>query len=397
MTLLQRVVVRKFSITLPKPVGGLLKTPVPSPAIYPHTNIKPPKDFDASRFRQWVVFQNSSKPRILVMSFNLLCQHYVWKKVYECMDQKYLDWAHYRFPLINETIAQFKCDIMCFQELECLVYTNSWAKHFPVPNYRLFYKRKPNPAYWGNKPSEFMDGVGIFVNEKRFDFLDYREINFSHYVSENSDRFDMTDDLKSRLVPRNTVAVMLKLKDKQTGAVVYVSNTHLYWLPKFNDVKLLQTKILLNALDRFIKETSTEPDPHVIMCGDFNSTPDLMVYNLLDKGAVDISTSSEFQGIDYGDHLDGEALKNHKVTSPFHLAPAYGALLDTSTDEKLDFTTYTKDYTAILDHIWYSSSRFQVSRVLGKVEQNYSLVAQGFPDKQFPSDHIPLVSDLVYV
>lgn len=388
-----RTLIREFHISHRNLTGKFVKTPLPSPAIYPHTNVRPPPDFDACKFREWINFSSSGKLPILVMSFNLLSQHYVWKKVYECMDQKYLDWAHYRFPLINETIAQFKCDIMCFQELECSVYVNSWAQHFPVENYRLFYVRKPNPAYWGNKPSEYMDGVGIFINKDRFDVLEYQEVNFSLYIQKHRDKFDVTEDFRNRLAPRNTVAVILKLKDKKTQETVYVANTHLYWLPKFNDVKLLQTKILLNQLRKFIGD---EKDPNVILCGDLNSTPDLLVYTLLDHGSVDIGTAEEFHGIDYGSQLDGEMIANHRLSSPFHLSPAYGALLDAENREKLDYTTHTKDYTAILDHIWFSSSRFSVSKVLGKVQDEYTQGTQGFPDKQFPSDHIPLVSELVY-
>lgn len=399
MTLPIRFLARMLSSCMLRlvPYSSLPKSPIPSPPIYPHTKAKPPPDFDATRFRQWIQFPTSDNPRVLVMSFNLLSQHYVWKQVFGYLDQEYLDWAHYRFPLINETIAQFKCDIMCFQELEYRVYSNSWTHHFPLANYKLFYMRKPNPGYWGNKPSEFMDGVGIFVNTDRFEVLNHGEINFGHYISENADKFDMTEDLATRIVPRNTVAVMLKLKDKETGKIVYVTNTHLYWLPKFNDVKLIQTKILLNALERFMDKTDVGEDPYVIMCGDFNSTPDLLVYKLLDTGKVDIHTSKEFRGFNYGKQLDGELLTNDTVASQFHLSPAYGPLLRANYNDKLDFTSYTKSLTAVLDHIWYSSSRFTVSKVLGKVERNYSEHALGFPDKQFPSDHIPLVSELVYV
>lgn len=400
MILPKKLLIRTMTSWMPRlaPYPEFTNSPVSSPSIYPHKSAKPPPDFDAARFRQWIQLSSSTNPRILVMSFNLLSQHYVWKQVFGYLDQEYLDWAHYRFPLINETISQFKCDIMCFQELEYLVYSNSWTHDFPLSGYALFYVKKPNPAYWGNKPSEYMDGVGIFVNTKRFDVLDHGEINFGQYVSENTDRFDMTNDLATRIVPRNTVAVMLKLKDKQTNKIVYVTNTHLYWLPKFNDVKVIQTKILLNALERFIhKDLASGEDPCVIMCGDYNSTPDLLVYRLLDTGKVDIHNSNEFRGFNYGKHLDGELLAGQPVTSPFRLSPAYGPLLCANYNDKLDFTSYTKSLTAVLDHIWYSSSSFEVSKVLGKVERTYCEGEPGFPNQQFPSDHIPLVSELVYV
>lgn len=340
----------------------------------------------------------AEKPRIAVMSFNLLSQHYVWKQVFGYLDQAYLDWAHYRFPLINETICQLPCDIMCFQELECLVYQNFWANNFPLKNYQLVYMRKPNPEYWGNKPTEFMDGVGVFINTDRFDILGHREINFGKYVSENPGRFDITNDVSTRLIPRNTVALLVQLHDKLTGKTVYVSNTHLYWLPKFNDVKVIQTKILLNELQRYIKETSSQSDetPHIIMCGDFNSTPDLLVFKLLDNEQISIGSTREFSSHNYGVRIDGEVIHNNVVTNPFHLTPTYGPLLEGNFRDRLDFTSYTKSLTAVLDHIWVSTSQFEVCKVLGKVDNNYSELAAGFPDKQFPSDHIPLVSEISY-
>ncbi|EEQ37184.1 Endonuclease/Exonuclease/phosphatase family protein [Clavispora lusitaniae] len=376
-------------------LSGVSITPEPTPSIYPHSHIKPPPNFDATKFRQWIELSpKNGNPSISIMTFNLLSQHYVWKKVFGDLDQNYLDWTHYRFPLINQTISQFQCDIMCFQELECSVYENSWKSNFPLKNYSSVYMRKPNPKYWGTKPSEFMDGVGVFVNSERFDVVDYYPINYGNYVSEHPDRFDLTDDVVSRVIPRNTVALILKLWDKQAEKTVYVTNTHLYWSPKFNDVKLIQTKILLNELARLIGE---EENPCIIMCGDYNSTPNSLVFKLLKDGKVKVDTAEEFADFDYGHKIDGEPLDNEFVKSPFDLTPAYGPLLKDGSPHKLDFTSYSKNLTEVLDHIWFSSATFEANRVLGKVEGDYSAQASGFPDRQFPSDHIPLVSEISYI
>lgn len=370
----------------------------PSPTIYPHTRAKPPANFDATKFRQWidVSHDKEKKNEFSVMTFNLLSRHYVWRKVFGDLVQDYLDWPHYRFPLINATIAQFNCDIMCFQELEALVYENQWKHNFPLKDYHLLYVRKPKPKYWGSKPTEFMDGVGVFVNSNRFDLLDHVLINYGLYVSEHPNRFDFTEDVKTRVFPRNTVGLILKLWDKKARNLVYVANTHLYWLPKFNDVKLFQTKILLNELARFTRK-DREPNPCVIICGDFNSTPQLLVYELLKEGEIVIDGTEEFEGLDYGNKFDGELLDSHLVRSPFNLTAAYGSLLDKELINKLDFTSYSKDFVAVLDHIWFSSANLQVNRVLGKVEQTYCANSAGFPDSQFPSDHIPLVSEISYL
>lgn len=366
-----------------------------SPAMYPHTKAKPPKDFSATKFRQWITYHDELPSSISVMSYNLLSQHYVWKQVFGSLDKRFLDWSHYRFPLINEVIRQLPCDIMCFQELECSVYKKDWQENFPLSNYDSVYAQKPNPAYWGSKPSEYMDGVGVFVNKDRFKLISHRGINFGKYVAANADRFDWTLDVESRLVPRNTVAVLLHLHDKITNENVFVANTHLYWLPLYNDVKVLQTKILLNALHRFIDSTRAK-NPRIVMCGDFNSTPDSLVFRLLSQGKVDIAASPEFSKFEYGSQVDGESIADKIITNPLSLAPAYGPLLGEDTTNKLDFTSYTKRFPLVLDHIWCSSNDLKVEKLLGKVDSDYCERVAGFPDNYFPSDHIPLISKFSY-
>ena len=55
-----------------------------------------------------------------------------------------------------------------------------------------------------------------------------------------------------------------------------VSNCHLHWDPEFCDVKLLQTMIMSNSIQR-IKLNHTDPNtgaaPSIVLCGDFNSLP----------------------------------------------------------------------------------------------------------------------------
>lgn len=367
----------------------------PVPSIYPHTEVHPPKDYDALAYRHWIKLRDLGPEAFSVMSFNLLSQHYVWKQVFEYLDPRYLDWPHYRFPLINRTIQQLRCDIMCFQELECLVYQNHWQDLFPLDNYQLVYLRKPQPGYWGTKPPEFMDGVGIFFNKDRFELVESRNVHFGSYVSTHSDRFELTEDVTSRLIPRNTVALLMLLYDKLRKKHLFVTNTHLYWLPEFNDVKVMQTKLLLNALARFTADSGLENTP-VLMCGDFNSTPTSSVYKLLSRGKVNLDSALEFQDRWYGALIDGQKM-GLLLENPFALAPAYGPLLDNSLSENLDFTSYTRSLTAVLDHIWFSRDQLAATKVLGKVEKSYSVRAPGFPDRQFPSDHICLVSEIDFV
>lgn len=361
-----------------------------------------PKNHDATKYRDWVHLNKPSSDSndiVSVMSYNILCRHYVWQPVFGYLKQEYLNWSSYRFPLINKIILQLECDIMCFQEMEYLVYDSFWSRDFPTSKYHSFYVKKPKPIYWGDMPDEFMDGVAIFVNSERFDVLDHLHINFGEYIRQHLSRFDITDHTFERVIPRNTVALVVKLYDKLSRRVVYVTNTHLYWSPEFNDVKIIQTKILLNILQEFIDPKDTK-DPCIIMCGDYNSSPTSKVFQLLDSGLINTADCKEFSVYKYGKKLNSEIIHDGIIRNPFRLSCAYETLLHSlGTDKKLQFTSFTKSLEDVVDHIWYTGSHFKITKLLGKVSHTYYSQEDvlGFPDRNFPSDHIPLVTELSYI
>lgn len=339
---------------------------------------------------------NRSEDCFTIMTYNLLSQHYIWNQVYGYLDQNFLSWSDYRFPLINKTISQFQCDIMCFQEMECSVYNSYWSVGFPSPNYSSFYMKKLLPKYWADRPNEHIDGVGIFINTNRFTVLDKTMVNIGEYVKNRPQQYTMTNDMVTRLVSRNTVAIVLKLYDFISHRYVYVATTHLYWSPQFNDVKVLQTKILLNILEEFIDV----PDPHIILMGDLNSNYQSTVFKLLDSDGADyhsinLSDYPEFDGLDYGRGNSLVTETNH-IHNQFHLYNIFEEML---REKKMSFTSFTRSLTDVLDHMFINKDKFKIMRVLSGVDTNYCLDEKvlGFPNKQFPSDHIPLVAELCYI
>lgn len=343
--------------------------------------------YDATKYRHWINVAEpceDTKESIRVMSFNLLSQHYVWDEVFRDFDPKYMAWDTHRFPLINQTIAQLQCDIMCFQEMEYDVYLKYWEHN--LTDYTSVFVKKSLPLYWGEKPSAHIDGVSIFVNKNRFEILASEQINFGNYIIEHKNEFEITDDLVKRVVPRNTVAVIVKLRDKLTNKIVYVANTHLYWSPRFNDVKLIQAKILLNILRRFTDQT---PNPHVIMAGDFNSNNKSWTVQLLGSPQMTVPSDLHYN---YGQNnqLVGH---NNTIINPLDLQNTHETLLESS---KLTFTSYTKALTDVLDHIFVSKNLLKTTKILSQVNEEYCSTAHGFPNEQFPSDHIPLVVQLEY-
>ncbi|KAI3402690.1 hypothetical protein KGF56_004571 [Candida oxycetoniae] len=325
-----------------------------------------------------------------VMSYNLLSRHYIWKHVYSKLPKDHLDWDKHRFPLINKTIRHLKCDIMCFQEMEYSIYKSFWSRDFPSSDYQSFYVQKSSLNQGFRHLDDGLDGVGIFVNTRRFEVLGERRINFGQIVMENKEKYNLTTDLMKRLVPRNTVALALRLYDKQAKRVVFVANTHLYWSPKFNDVKVLQTKLLLNELESFI---NGEEDTCVILLGDLNSNPQSDVYKLLRGNKIDTLSSREFLGRQYGKN-NALISQEGEITNPFNFLSVYEPFIKSN---HLHFTSFSPTYCGVIDHILVSNE-MKIHKVLGEVDQNYfkSLKMKGFPNSQFPSDHIPIAAEISY-
>merc|ERR1712238_505661 len=87
------------------------------------------------------------------------------------------------------------------------------------------------------------------------------------------------------------------LTPAHSGMQICIANTHLYSNKEHPDVKLWQTWQLLQELESFVLSRSPQPANHpsdisnqlslpLIICGDFNSTPDTAVYDLLSRRAV---------------------------------------------------------------------------------------------------------------
>jgi hypothetical protein len=70
--------------------------------------------------------------------------------------------------------------------------------------------------------------------------------------------------------------------------LLVVANTHLYWRPTYEDVKLLQAYMLAQALQTFCrrKQFTKGLSASLVFCGDFNSLPATVVYDYLTRGSI---------------------------------------------------------------------------------------------------------------
>ena len=338
---------------------------------------------------------------VTVSSYNILSRHYLWESLYNYLPQNFTNWNNRLNRLDKNFIDLSKIsDIMCFQEMEYQVYQNHWKNLFNKIGYSSIFNKKPKPAYW-KKSSNMMDGVSIAYNKEKFDLINFEQVNFANNFKHSS-IIEQTLDTETRLNIRNTVALIAVLKHKLTNEVIFISNTHLYWSPKHDDVKLMQSYLLTNLIKntvlRYYNITETELNeriknkngPNIIMTGDFNSNPNSMVYKFLSNGSINKNLEPSFNQ-DYGSNING-ILKNNLGTFKSPYKDLYNEKIFTKT-------TYTPKYKDVIDYIWFAddNKNFKFTKVLADIDENYLKDFKGFPNSEFPSDHLPILSQFEFI
>jgi len=177
---------------------------------------------------------------------------------------------------------------------------------------------------------------------------------------------------KSLRYMTNNVGLILLLEylgnEGNKSQKFWISNVHIFWNPKFEDVKLMQTYYLLLTLQK-LRENNPYP---VILLGDFNSTPDSNVFEYLSKGSIPKKRTPTFlyQYFNFYHSL--------KLSSAY--SPIYSP-----------YTNFTPSFTGCLDYIWYDTFCFDLIGIVGPLEDNSLL-----PNINEPSDHCYIMSRLAF-
>jgi len=237
-----------------------------------------------------------------------------------------------------------------------------------------------------NSSHESLTGSALY----RYTLVEKHLVEFGQIAMQRQD-FKKTEDMFNRVLGKGDIAVVCMFETKDTGTRFIIANVHIHWDPQFRDVKLVQTALMVDEIDkianRFAKypprppAAGEKPAPvysdgykiPLIIGGDFNSTPDSGVYEYLSTGSIP-PNHPDFMAHTYGRYTS-EGMK-HRLG----LKSAYSFLPTAPT------TNHTPGFQGVIDYIWFSTQNLTVNAVFGEVDTQYLEKVIGFPNAHFPSE-----------
>ncbi|XP_072845711.2 2',5'-phosphodiesterase 12 [Pogona vitticeps] len=279
----------------------------------------------------------------------------------------------YRQNLLKKELAGYNADIICLQEVDKSVFTDSLGPALDAFGLEGLFKLKEKQH----------EGLATFYRRDKFRLLSQHDIALNQALLEDPLHEDLRGKLAShpqvqeKVLQRSSVLQVSVLQSaSDPSRKICVANTHLYWHPKGPNIRLIQTAISLAHIRHVVHDMY--PDAPLIFCGDFNSTPSTGMYSFISNGSI---------AEDHEDWVsDGEeSCCSMSLTHPFKLKSACG---------EPAYTNYVGGFHGCLDYIFIDANALEVEQVIPLPSHEEVTTHQALPSVSHPSDHIALICDL---
>jgi len=332
-----------------------------------------------------------------VMNWNVLADLYTNEHQYPYCEKWALSWT-WRKHLIVKELKSMTADIITLQEVQKDAFEEWFKPELAEAGYEgAFQSKRREPVF--HKGKYTVEGCATFFKTTRFRRVDKHTFDYDK-ISANTRRAGQVDG--DRGLPRwkgdsaGNIALVMVLEDLTLQATqdwqakgaggghkLCVVNTHILADTEATDVKLWQVHLMLQSL-----ESTQLKDMPLLVCGDFNSTPDSAVYEYLCQGLV------------RREHSDLVKLKSDpcglvdmvEAGHSLRLATAY----ESCNGKEAAYTNYTEDFKGTLDYIFFSSELLAVLAVSQVDDESQLSQEVALPSSTRPSDHLSLVATFMF-
>uniref|UniRef100_A0A2M3Z9Z6 2',5'-phosphodiesterase 12 n=1 Tax=Anopheles braziliensis TaxID=58242 RepID=A0A2M3Z9Z6_9DIPT len=315
-----------------------------------------------------------------VVSYNLLADYYTDSDYSRTVLFGYcLPYAlemDYRKQLLIKELLGYRGDILCLQEVDSKIFDCDLRPILEQKHFAGYHVPKRNTA----------EGLATFYDTAKFDFIEKNNVIVSEIMDQFPELWDKVcsnEPLVERIVKRSTALQLTLLRSRSANKYLLVANTHLYFHPDADHIRLLQFGFAMlhtrRVYERIRREHNLgEQALALLFCGDFNSVPECGIYRLM---------TERYVGPEMADWQSNEqeAVRNVSLTQPFPMASACGCP---------PFTNYTVGFAACIDYIFYQTDLLQVTDVIPMPSEEELKMYEAIPSPVFPSDHIALVANM---
>lgn len=334
--------------------------------------------------------------RFRIVTYNILAEIYATQQQYPYADLWCLSWD-FRFQNIIREIVDVGPDIVCLQEVQADHYESHFYNAMHDAGFEGVFKQKTRQAMGMTGK---VDGCALFWRRTKFHLIESYSIEFNELAQRQvttvmglNPRSEEGASILNKLSKDNVAQlVVLELAQQSItsranrDSQVCIANTHLYSNKDCPDVKLWQTLHLLQELETFVMARGTNLP--LMLCGDFNSTPDSAVYDLLSRQQVHPGHPDINAGDENGPTVLPDVMN---ITHSHVLGSVYLSVLG----EEPKFTNYTQQFKGVLDYMWYSTQNLRpLSAAPIPDESTITRHGDALPSTQFSSDHIMQISDM---
>lgn len=341
--------------------------------------------------RVWVRVDDEANAdhALSLMSYNTLCDSYATSQLYGYTPQWALPWD-YRSQLLLEEVLARDTDVVCLQEVSTAALEELWFPILQARGYKvLFYTKTRARTMAKAADARLVDGCATFYKVSKFTLLEKFPIEYNSKALLKDDLKKSTD-IFNRVMTRDNIAIVGAFEHVATKRHVLIANTHLHWDPALNDVKLVQTALLLEeteAIARRYARKHADGDLKrvpVLIAGDFNSTANSGVVQLFNQSSIP-ATHVDMDGHSYGNFTEKGIKHNLALKSAY------------AEDSQLPFTNFTPAFVEVIDYIVYTTPTLKVNALLGPVDREYASRYIGFPNAHHPSDHISIAARFEFI
>lgn len=116
------------------------------------------------------------------------------------------------------------------------------------------------------------------------------ELDKNPLFAEIWDKIKTNPKLSERILNRSSVLQVSVLQSLDNNEILVVGNTHLYFHPDSDHIRLLQATAIIKYLENIfskVQEANNGKRTSLILCGDFNTVPECGIFQLYTSGYVE--------------------------------------------------------------------------------------------------------------